>query len=92
MLYQTGAQTFARAVRLAWAEGDAPADEEGWLELLKLPQQWPVPSLPVTGADLIAAGLEPGPELGATLRRLEDWWVATGFTASREELLAKVSV
>jgi poly(A) polymerase len=92
VLYQTGAQTFARAVRLAWAEGDAPADDEGWLELLKLPQQWPVPSLPVTGADLIAAGLEPGPELGATLRRLEDWWVATGFTASREELLAKVSV
>ena len=92
VLYQTGAQTFARAVRLAWAEGDAPADDTGWLELLKLPQQWPVPSLPVTGADLIAAGLEPGPELGATLRRLEDWWVATGFTASREELLAKVSV
>ena len=92
VLYQTGPETFIRAVRLAWAEGDAPADDEGWLELLKLPQQWPVPSLPVTGADLIAAGLEPGPELGATLRRLEDWWVATGFTASREELLAKVSV
>ena len=91
VLYQTGPETFIRAVRLAWAEGDAPADDEGWLELLKLPQQWPVPSLPVTGADLIAAGLEPGPELGATLRRLEDWWVATGFTARRDELLAKVS-
>jgi poly(A) polymerase len=92
VLYQTGAETFIRAVRLAWAESDAPADDTGWLELLKLPQEWPVPTLPVTGADLIAAGLEPGPELGATLRRLEDWWVATGFTATKDELMAKVSV
>ena len=91
VLYQTGAETFIRAARLAWAESDAPAEDAGWQGLLKLAAEWPVPNLPVTGADLIAAGLEPGPELGATLRRLEDWWVATGFTATRQELLAKVS-
>lgn len=91
VLYQTGAETFIRAVRLAWAQSDAPADDAGWQQLLKLAEEWPVPSLPVTGADLIEAGLQSGPELGATLRRLEDWWVAGGFIATREELLARVS-
>jgi hypothetical protein len=28
VLYQTGAETFGRAVRLAWAEGDAAPDDE----------------------------------------------------------------
>jgi poly(A) polymerase len=91
VLYQTGAETFARAVRLAWAEYDAAPDDAGWRGLLNLAEEWPVPTLPVTGADLIAAGLQPGPELGATLRRLEDWWVAGGFTATKEELLTRVS-
>jgi poly(A) polymerase len=91
VLYQTGVETFTRAVRLAWAESDAAPDDAGWQSLLKLAEEWPVPSLPVTGADLIEAGLQPGPELGATLRRLEDWWVAGGFTATKEELLARLS-
>jgi poly(A) polymerase len=91
VLYHTGAETFTRAARLAWAHSNAPAGDAAWLGRLTLLEEWPLPALPVTGSDLIAAGLEPGPELGATLRRLEDWWVAGGFVATREELLAKVS-
>lgn len=91
VLYQTGRETFSRAVRLAWAETEAAANDADWHALLKLAAEWPVPTLPVTGADLIAAGLEPGPELGATLRRLEDWWMAGGFSATKQELLARVS-
>ena len=91
VLYQTGADTYIRAVRLEWAQSDAAPDDAEWQPLLKLADEWPVPSLPVTGADLIEAGLRPGPELGAALRRLEDWWAAGGFTATREELLARLS-
>ena len=50
-----------------------------------------MPRLPVNGADLIARGVPPGPELGATLRRLEDWWVASGFRPGKEELLKRLS-
>jgi poly(A) polymerase len=56
VLYQTGAETFARAVRLAWAESDAAPDDSDWLGLVRLAEEWPLPALPVTGADLIAAG------------------------------------
>jgi poly(A) polymerase len=91
VLYQTGAETFARTVRLAWAESDATPDDKDWRGLLDLATDWAIPDLPVSGADLIAAGMEPGPALGAELARLEDWWVASGFMATKEELLARVS-
>jgi len=41
---------------------------------------------PLSAADLMPP-LEPGPELGQTLRRLEARWVASGFATSRRALL-----
>jgi poly(A) polymerase len=38
----------------------------------------PPPEFPVTGDDLIKAGIQPGPALGAMLARLEDWWLNHG--------------
>jgi len=46
-----------------------------------------VAPLPVTGQDLVERGLQPGPELGAMLRRLETAWVESGFSLTRETLL-----
>jgi len=42
---------------------------------------------PVSAADLLAAGLAPGPELGRRLRALEDAWLS-GAAADRAALLA----
>ena len=42
----------------------------------------------INGA-LQAIGLAPGPVMGATLRSLEDWWIASDFKPTREELLAR---
>ena len=63
----------------------------GWRELLALPERWPIPSLPVSGRDLLAAGMNPGPEIGVTLRKLEDWWVASDFTPGRDDLLKRLT-
>jgi hypothetical protein len=35
--------------------------------------------------------MNPGPEIGATLRRLEDWWVASGFASGKQELLKRLA-
>ena len=48
-----------------------------------------MPTFPVSGRDLQAAGLAPGPAMGQTLRSLEDWWIASDFKPTREELLAR---
>ena len=58
--------------------------------MLRLPDRWPIPRLPVSGGDLIELGLTPGPEIGAALKRLEDWWVASDFKPRKDELLKRV--
>ena len=90
VLYQTGAETWKRAVLLAWAH-DKKTGDENWARLYQLPDEWDVPVFPVTGADVLATGMQAGPQVGETLKALEDWWIAGGFTASREELLARLT-
>jgi len=50
-----------------------------------------VPDFPVTGADLIAKGMKPGPEMGATLNKLKQQWKVSNFTATKDELLNATS-
>lgn len=45
---------------------------------------------PVMAADLIGAGIAPGPELGALLKSLEERWIASGFRMTRDVLLSGV--
>jgi poly(A) polymerase len=88
VLYRVGAEAYADSVRLQWARmGGEPS---AWLEVLGLADAWAVPVFPLQGGDLLALGFKPGPELGAMLQGLEDWWIASDFTASREDLLARV--
>jgi poly(A) polymerase len=53
-------------------------------ELARLPAQ----PLPVTGKDLMEHGVAAGPEMGQRLKNLEKAWVESGFTLSKDELLA----
>ncbi|MET0238415.1 MAG: CCA tRNA nucleotidyltransferase [Sphingobium sp.] len=48
---------------------------------------WDVPRLPVSGGDLIARGLSPGPEVARTLRVLEDRWIAAGYPPRDQALV-----
>ena len=91
ILYQHGAEAWRDLVRIAWARSDAAPDDARWQDLLELPDRWPIPSLPVSGKDLLAAGMSPGPEIGVMLKKLEDWWVASDFQPSRDELLKRLN-
>ena len=50
-----------------------------------------VPNFPVTGADLIAKGMNPGPEMGAKLGQLKQKWKDSNFKATKDELLKENS-
>ena len=89
ILYKLGAQAWRDLVHVAWARSKDAMDDRRWRRLLRLPDRWTVPALPITGHDLIAAGVAPGPEVGHTLRRLEDWWLASDFKPRKDELLAR---
>ncbi len=82
-IHGRGAQAVRDRLLLTAAEGKGdPAP------LLAVLDAWTPSRLPVTGADLVAAGQPPGPEVGATLRRLEEAWVASDFRLDREALLS----
>lgn len=87
LLYQIGVATWLDAVHVAWARSHAKLP---WQALLDLPKRWPIPKFPVTGKDLLAAGVQSGPTMGDVLQQLEDWWVASDFAPTREELLQRI--
>ena len=98
LLYRSKAHAVEDRVRLALASARAKADANPeWLEavanyarLVRFAEGWKKPKFPLAGADLIAAGFETGPEMGAALRALEENWIDSGFTLSREALLDEV--
>jgi poly(A) polymerase len=90
MLYHLGAAAWRDAVRLSWARSRAKMDNGSWSALLALPEQWLAPAFPLTGADVLAAGFAPGPQVGQVLAALEDWWVASDFVPTRDDLLARM--
>jgi poly(A) polymerase len=59
--------------------------------LLARAMSWTRPVMPVKGADLLSAGIAAGPQIGERLARLEDAWLASNFTLTKDELLATLS-
>jgi poly(A) polymerase len=51
---------------------------------------WVEPHFPLSGADLQAAGIPPGPEMGRILAELERWWVAADFIPDRDACLERL--
>ncbi|WMT86038.1 CCA tRNA nucleotidyltransferase [Pelagibacterium sp. 26DY04] len=47
-------------------------------------------NFPISGADLLAHGMKPGPEVGAELKRLERLWIESRFELDRDGLLEQV--
>lgn len=48
---------------------------------------WDIPKMPVTGGDLIKAGVKPGPQMGDMLKRMQQRWKDSDYTLTKEELL-----
>jgi poly(A) polymerase len=84
VLYQMGVGAWRDAIRIAWARS---LSSKGWRDLYRFAGEWSVPLFPIKGQDLIGRGLKPGPAVGEALTRLEDWWVASGFKPSKDEIL-----
>jgi len=50
---------------------------------LEIIQSWDIPDFPLSGEDLMKAGIPEGPELGQKLREVEDQWIAEDFKPGR---------
>ena len=90
LLYWHGPQAVIDALMRSWCGNGSGPDDADWRNFLKMAQAWEKPHFPVSGQDLLAAGIEQGVELGRCLQALEDWWVAGGFIANRDALMARL--
>ncbi|MGJ8571278.1 MAG: CCA tRNA nucleotidyltransferase [Hoeflea sp.] len=95
LLYRHGDAPLGDRIRLSLisarsrTETDATAltDTAGHSRHLARALSWERPVFPVAGADLIAKGIKPGPEMGAQLAALEERWVESNFSLDKAALL-----
>ena len=77
-VYRLGPQPFHDRVLLDWASAEAPATDQ-WRALLAMAQAWTPPAFPLSGEQVVAAGLPRGPLVGQALREVERWWIDHDF-------------
>jgi poly(A) polymerase len=73
LAYRLGVEGAVDRLLLAGRAGDA-ASIKGWKP----------PRLPIGGSAVMARGVQQGPDVAKTLRRIEDAWEAAGFPKGRE--------
>ena len=98
LLYRHGSNGLDTSLRLALAASRQKSEhdpaqlaETGRLwGLLGKTENWQKPAFPLTGADVLAAGIAAGPRVGEVLAMLEDQWVEGNFNADRATLVARL--
>jgi poly(A) polymerase len=90
-LYRHGPEAYREAGLLAWARASDPPEDAARRRRLALPERWRAPQLPVRGADVLALGVPPGPEVGRILADVEAWWIEAGFPSDEERVRAALA-
>ncbi|TBN09330.1 CCA tRNA nucleotidyltransferase [Agrobacterium cavarae] len=98
LLYRQGVEGVKTGLKLALssARADMSAGDAAMQKIAKLStllaraEKFNKPSFPLSGADVLAAGLPAGPQVGEVLGELEAAWVDGNFAADRETLLTRL--
>lgn len=99
LLYKSGKAGIIMRLKHALASARAKAVEDN-LEMMKAAKldnllkravAFQKPSLPVSGADLLALGVAPGPRIGEILGKVEAEWVERNFIDDRAALTARLA-
>ena len=90
LLYRLGPARVRDVMLMTWVLQDELGSETAWRVMQETAGKWEVPIFPITGADVLARGVEEGPEVGRLLRAVEDWWIERDFAPDRTALLEKL--
>jgi len=85
-LYRLGPDRYRDVLLLLAAE--RAVTRERLSILLDLARSWTPPAFPITGRDVTALGIPPGPRVGRLLEAVHVWWEEGDFAADRPECLA----
>ena len=90
LLYRLGPDYFRDVTLMTWALQDDIKNESAWQEMLNEASKWEAPTFLLNGADVLARGVEEGPEVGRLLTAVEEWWIERDFAPDRATLLEKL--
>jgi poly(A) polymerase len=79
LLYRLGPRLFKDLVFLRWADDPKASNAVRWRTLLAQADTWERPSFPLTGRDVMMAGVPEGPLVGRILEEVEEWWIDADF-------------
>ena len=86
LLFERRRQGALDALALFHADSDAAPDDWRFVRARAFLLSTPEPTLPITGADLVARGVTRGQRVGATLKKLQALWIRAGFPREPEAL------
>jgi poly(A) polymerase len=91
LLYSLGPDAFRDRVRLAWAVAPRSQPALAWRMLLAMADSWDRPHFPLSGREVMAAGVPEGARVGRVLAALEAEWAASDFTLDKTALQARLA-
>lgn len=90
LLYRLGVQRVRDRIFLRWSEDTDISHDLSWNELLNVADNWRIPEFPLSGRDVLAAGIPAGPRVGAILSQIEMDWIEGDFGDDRASLLKRL--
>ena len=89
-VWRVGADALRDRVMLTWASSTRPAAATQWRALLPMIDSWPRPDFPLSGDEVQAAGVAPGPLVGKVMREVEAWWIDNDFTDDKLSMIERL--
>jgi poly(A) polymerase len=78
-VYGLGVRAFSDRIKLAWAGSGRDSTAPQWRALLALAETWNPPAFPLSGEEVMQAGVPKGPMVGEVMREIEIWWIDQDF-------------
>jgi len=89
-LYWMGVECFKDRVMLHWAVDPKLNNAMQWRALLAMADSWTRPEFPLTGDEVMAAGVPQGPHVGRVMREVEEWWGDADFIDDQLSLVERL--
>ena len=87
-VWRLGAAAFVDKVKLAWAAHGGNGIQ--WRALIPIAETWPRPAPPLTGAEVMTAGVPEGPLVGRVLAEVEAWWIDNDFPTDKLSIIERL--
>jgi poly(A) polymerase len=88
-IYRLGNEAFRDRVMLAWASAGGEKAQQ-WRALVAHSTMWTPPKMPLTGDEVMAAGVPAGPKVGVVMREVEDWWIDADFPDDKLSVIERL--